>query len=379
MSRYAFFFPASWVLRPIDVGSIWSDSRGLTGSEMACIVNAIELARMGNEVYLFTNIKDDAQIYVGTSSVRLRRYGQWNCHAGEPWDALCSWMIPEPLKIAQSCQFKFFNQQCADLDLCEPGWEEYVDIFAPLSNSHAKHMANMTSFPKDKWRVLNNGVYLDKFKSGDKVPGKMIWASSHDRGLHWLLEVFPKIKCKVPSANLHIFYNFDGLRRFIDSDGEPGSELAEISRRARYTLEAIRRLDGKGVFVHESVSRERMRSEMASAEVLAYPLDPVRFTETFGVTVLEACASGVVPILCRADAFGELWGPVSACVSPPYKDHKEEFVDKVIQILSDKDMRSRMSRQCVEYAGKFSWAEIAKRLDLTLKSRGAEGLPKVEW
>jgi glycosyltransferase involved in cell wall biosynthesis len=375
MSRFAFFYPSSWMREPINVKSIWTSPRGLTGSEIACIIYATELSKLGHEVYLFTNVTKDA-----TDHIEFKSYNQWfKKYRHQYWDALCSWMIPEPLKVANPSQFRLFNQQCADLDLCEAGWESYVDVFAPLSHSHARNMAEMTSFPKERWCVLNNGVYTEDFKPGNKIKGKLIWASSHDRGLHWLLEAFPKIRQKVPDANLHVFYNFSGLNRFAQMEAPPSGEFAEIVYRSKYVKEALHRLEGKGVFAHGSVSRDRIKQEMASAQALAYPCDPVRFTETFGVTVLEACASGAVPILCTADAFGELWGHPSICVPPPYSEHKDEFIDNVIRVLSDQLFYKRAQKTCVEHAKKFEWSAIVKQLELTLTTRGQQGLPKVKW
>lgn len=360
---------------PIDIKNIWTAPRGLTGSEIACVIYSLELSRRGHEVHLFTKVVEPAPL----EEVQFHEYGEWSDLSFQHWDALCSWMIPEPLKIAQKSQFRFFNQQCADLDLCEAGWESYVDVFAPLSHSHARHMAGMTSFPREQWRVLNNGVYTEEFKSGQKTPGKMIWASSHDRGLHWLLEAFPKIKNQVSHAELHVFYDFDGLNKFAQMEPPPSGELAELVHRSKYIKEAFRRLEGKGVHAHGSVSRDRIKEEMASAQVLAYPCDPVRFTETFGVTVLEACASGTVPILCTADAFEELWGKPSVCIPTPYPEHKEEFIRQVIRVLSDKQFYDEAKDRCIEYAKKFEWANIAKQLELTLETRGKKGLPQVRW
>ena len=338
------------------------------------------MARLGHSVNLFTKvpyaIQKDGIIFIP--------YQEWaSTYHRQSWDALCSWMIPEPLKIAPPDAYRFFNQQVSDFGQCESGWESYVDTLAPLSHSHAHHMASMCSLPKERWRVLYNGTDTSYFKPGEKVPGKLIWASSHDRGLHWLLELFPQLLQAVPEANLHIFYNFNGVRAFSQwtaSGNSPRDKFVEeLGRRSRYTLESIRRLSSKNVTVHESVSRQTICDEMASSQVLAYPLDPVRYTETFGVTVLEACASGTVPIICQADAFKELWGDCSVAVDPPYHAHKREYLSNLIRVLCDDIYREGIAKRCVSHASQFDWNILGKNLETCLLTRGRSGLPEVKW
>ena len=377
--RVAFFFPPLCMTRPVDPASIWTSSRGLTGSELSCVMYALGLAERGHSVTLFTRATGPGQV----GDLTILHYDDWErTFKDQHWDALCSWMVPQPLGLAKPDQFRFLNQQCSELTLFEPGWESYTDLFTPLSNSHANYMADKTPFPKDRWRILHNGVDMGAFAPGRKDPGKMIWASSHDRGLHWLLEAFPQIKQRAPHANLHVFYNFEGIVQFANMDAATQAmspTYPELSRRSRYTLEALARLEGNGVHVHESVSRDRIRKEMATSEVLAYPCDPVLYTETCGVTVLEACASGTVPVLCTADAFGELWGSVGLNVPTPYEDHRGEFVEHVVNVLTDADLRESLSEECVAHARNFSWPALILKLEECLVSRGSAGLSGVEW
>jgi glycosyltransferase involved in cell wall biosynthesis len=373
--RCAFFFPPSQIRATMDMDNIWTADRGLTGSEMTFVMYALEMARRGHWVTAFTGIIKPTNL----ERVVCCNYDDWaSTYKDQHWDALCSWMTPEPLKIANSTQFRLFDQQVTDFSLCEPGWESYVDILTPVSHSHANFMKPTTNFPIEKWRILYNGVNTADFKLKEKIPGKMIWASSHDRGLHWVLESFPKIKKAVPHATLHIFYNFSGLEGFARLTNATGF-MAELCNRSRYTLEAIRRLEGKGVYTYKSVSRQRIQEEMATSEILAYPCDPVRYTEAFGVTVLEACAAGTVPVICTADAFAELWGGVGLNVPPPFPQHKDEYVEKLIHVLKNSKSRKLLSEGCIEYAKKFEWSTLVTDLEKCLLTRGQEGLSLVKW
>ncbi len=376
--RVAVLYPSSNIRVPFNPAELWTSSRGMTGSEGSCVHYAISLAKLGHSVTLFVKSVGPGH----TDGINVCPYEEWaSTYAAQHWDAVCSWMTPEPLKLAQPGVFRLFNEQVSDFSCCEPGWESYVDLFCVLSQSHADYMAGQTGFDRTRWRIMHNGVDCNAFRPGEKVRGKCIWASSHDRGLHWLLEVWPKVRAGFPDATLHIFYDFNGVEVFSRMEGfDPSQEsnrrYNELGQRSRYVLEALRRMEGKhGVHTYKSVSRDRIKDEMASSSVLSYPLDPIHYTETFGVTVLEACATGTVPVICAADCFDELWGKVSVKVQPPYPSHKDKYVDNLVRTLGS-DHLSLVAKNCVDHARQFDWEVLGRRLEATLLSRGVDGFAK---
>jgi len=371
--RIGFFYPESSVFKPIDPDRIWTSDRGLTGSEYALFRYALGLSRLGHGVTIFTKFTKVGDL----EKITCCPYQEWQqIYHSQPWDALCSWMTPEPLKIAQPDQFRFFNQQVSDFNMCESGWENYVDVLAPLSFSHASYLKTRTNYT-GKWRILYNGVDTQEFKPMEKIAGKIIWASSHDRGLHWLLEAFPLIKSKVPHAELHVFYDMHGLHAFANRENSNSPQIRELKQRSQYTIEALKKLTLYGVHSHGSISRDRMIKEMNSAELLAYPCDPVTYTETFGVTVAEACAAGAIPVICAADAFKELWSEAVDHVDPPFSDHKDQFVELVVRNLTDSEYKNKNRERCVNHAIKFDWSNLISNLEEAISSKGAYGLPVV--
>lgn len=113
----------------------------------------------------------------------------------------------------------------------------------------------------------------------------------------------------MPDAELRVFYRLapwlDRARGLDD----------EVGRRARYVEAALERLrDGWGVTVVGPVPNAQMARELQSAAVLAYPCDPVRYTEGFGCSVLDAAAGGCVPVISDADALAEVHGAASLTI-----------------------------------------------------------------
>jgi len=145
--------------------------------------------------------------------------------------------------------------------------------------------------------------------------------------------------------------------------------LGEQARRSRYIREALRRLDGHGIELMQSVSRNRIVSEMSEAEVLAYPCDTVNWTEGFSVTLMEACAAGTVPVTTDVDALGSIYGGHVPVVQSPVGERLGEFSDIVIQALTDPDFRSGVTKSARALADQHRWPDIAKRLVSLISSR----------
>ena len=357
--------------RPINFNNIWSNPRGLTGSDLGVVITAKEMAKLGHDVSLFTVCEGEKpDIWEGVKIYHIRDKMSIITENAE-FDAIVSWSEPDILRDLPKKPVKVVCMMLNDFSYCQPGFDEHVDIWTSPCQMLIDHLTTQPNSPnKNKIIVLPLGCdptwYSDR-----RIPGRVIWASSADRGLHLLLQEWPKIKAAVPHADLRIFYNFN----YTNVEGmEPNSNnhahFLELGHRARYMKETIKRLKHFGVLHMGSVSRERIQYEMSEASVLAFPCDTVAFTEGFSVTTLEAHASFTVPVIGDADCLGSIYKNSGCLMIPrPVKNHMKEFTDAVIKSLIDKSFADDVISKCRIFAEEYSWANSARKLEGIIKER----------
>jgi glycosyltransferase involved in cell wall biosynthesis len=375
MRRIAFIYNGFNMPNPINPNEIFSSSRGLTGSEMAWLMYSIEMQKLGNDVTMFANFTHPGDV----GDITCVPFHEWEeVYCNQKWDVVITFMSSEPLRhVKHGETLRLFNQQNPIFNPSEREMD-FVDFLLPLSHSHANYLSGQSNFDKRRYRVMYNGVDNNAFDSSgfEKKRNKLIWASSHDRGLHWLLEIYPELKMIFPDITLDIYYGTHGLQSYVSN---PDSVNRELLYRARYILNAIEKLKDFGVTLKGSVSREDMAVAMKESWSMVYPLDPIHYTESFGVSVLEACSCGTVPVICGADAFDELWSPVCLISPAPYSDNKNQFLSNVFEILEcDEKTYEEYSNRCINYARKFNWKDLAVKFNEFINDTST-GLEEVNW
>lgn len=250
-------------------------------------------------------------------------------------------------------------QMLNDHSFVKPGYDDWVDRYVGVSQQQADHVASCYPETKGRWNVVPLGCDPELY-SDRRVPGRVVYCSSPDRGLHWLLSVWPHIRAAVPNAHLRVFYHWTDDLLGVET-GHP--HLVEIAQRKRYIKHAMEALKLLGVEHVGSVSREQMAKEWSEASVLAYPCDTVAFSEGFSVSILEAHASYTMPVITDCDCLGEVYA-ASGCrmVSGPVRDHLHEFTSAVVSALNPREnvLGARA------FAEKRTWAHTAKQLEALL-------------
>jgi glycosyltransferase involved in cell wall biosynthesis len=363
------FLYGPWAIgdRKIDIANIWGSSRGLTGSELSFFSFAREMFRRGHDINIFLH-GAEKQLWEG---IQVYPHNQFEKEINSSFDAAYTWMEPDPLKFVPDSVLRILNQQVNDFDYCQPGFDKFVDVYTSPSQSHLDWVRQFTPIPT-KWEVMPNGCDPSQYTEGYRVPGRIIWASSPDRGLHLLLQAWPNIKKVVPEAHLKIFYDMDGwLKKFSNMPVVDHSVMGEWACRAGYIEFALNHILVSGFDIEKcgSVSRIRMIKEMNEAMVLAYPCDTMKYTEGFSVTTMEACAAGIVPIISSVDSLGQIYGGAVPMVQAKACDHLPEFTELVIKALKDSDFREKVIVKTRVLAAQHAWPILAEKFEKLIFSK----------
>lgn len=359
-----------------DFDHLYDDQRGLTGSEYSYIRIAEEFHKLGHEIVLYTLACKSRPYY----HLLVKSFSDISS-INNSYDAVISWNEFNCLKLIPTNCLKLVNLQINGFEHCYPGFDSYFDVVTSpslahqqrlLSNNHLLFDGSSFILDHSKSDVLTNGcdpfVYDQLSKLGiTKVPGRFIWASSPDRGLHWLLQEWPKIKKAIPKAHLKIFYRVKPwLSHFLSLEKKDLSfedSLVHQRSRAFYIAEALKKLSNHDISLVDSVSRHQINKEMYESQIMAYPCDTVNWTEGFSVSLMEACAAGVIPITSDVDALGSIYGSHIPTIKSPIGNHLEEFTETVIKSITNLEYGNEIIKKAKELSQMYTWEIKAKELE----------------
>lgn len=358
----------------LDFSQLWTDPRGLTGSEVGLARIAEELAGLGHDVTIYTQALDKQWWQIAIRPLEDL--------PGPKVDATISFNDPRPLENASG--LRVCPMWLNSTEFAGPGkfWE-WTDLWLSPSKGHrdfflskphqvwrpgtADVIAHYEAEP-EKWEVAELGCDPERYGLVEKVPGRVVYCSSPDRGLHLLLEQWPRIKRAVPHATLKVFYR---LKPWLDQWFESPyiASTQPLRARAAYIEEALRRMQHPswGIHIVDSVSRRDIELEQSQAECLAYPCDPVNdFTEGFSCSTLEGCIAQACPVVSDADALGDLYR--DACSVVPRGDWRA-FGDQVIRVLTDAESRRELNKSAYSFAKERTWKATALRIEKLISAR----------
>lgn len=354
--------------RPLDFTNVFANKRGLTGTDLAFVRLCQEFKRLGHDVHAFTVQSSDLKSWQG---ITLHPAHTLPNVVDDSFDAVINFNEPNLFIGLKTKAKKIVYMMLNDFSFIKPGFNEWTDLYVGVCDEHSRYVENNSNTP-GKWRTVSLGCDPELYEDR-RVPGRVLWCSSADRGLHWLLSQWSQIKEEVPHASLRVLYHFnydqviDVEPHSISPQGGPyHHHIQEMAQRVRYIREALERLKDLDVVHVGSASREQMVQEWNEASVFGFSADTVAFSEGFSVSTLEAHASFTVPVITDCDCLGGIYKDSGAIVIPgPVGQNLDQFREAVIEQLSNPDP-VRIQR-CREFAQKRTWKECARQLENIIK------------
>jgi len=225
-----------------------------------------------------------------------------------------------------------------------------VDKFFVLTPWHYDFVKGHHALPDEKLQIVPNGVNVeifDEFDPSKKVPGKMIWTSSPDRGLDNLLYCLPWIQERVAEAHLDVYYGWHNYKESVKSRND-----VHGMRQIENLQKAID--DAHGVSMHGRIDQHDLAKKWAECSLWGYP---TTFTETYCLSAKEAQCSGT-PIVCSdVAALSTTVGDYGHLIhhQPYSKEGRVEFVEKCVELLSDREKWVAASARSLEGSKGISW------------------------
>lgn len=353
----------------LDVAKAFDDEEAFVTGTVGGFLNIVwGLAERGHHVDAFCDAKEKISGCRSLAGANVYKFDQ--DRPDESYDAYLSVLEPDILRTIPSEKTKILVQWLNDFSYCRPGHEKFVDVYVSPSETHKNYLLRTTELVDSQISVIPLSINPElHVPSGPRRPFSMAYSASPDRGLHHLLEWWPEIRRLVPEANLRVYYRV--LPWCDDILREPSQRGSQTWRRAKLVRDTFAdptAAGARGLTLVGPLPQRKLMRELATTRVFAYPCDPVRFTEGFSVSVLDACAAGCVPVISGVDAFPELWWN-AACVIPghPADGLDKRWVETLVRALTDDDFASEVrtsakarSRQLTRGAVSLRWEELIK-------------------
>ncbi|HEY2859486.1 MAG TPA: glycosyltransferase [Terracidiphilus sp.] len=343
------------------------DREGIGGSETAAARLAEAFVRRGYRVVVFGDCREGSS--AGVDYVHLERFASFAAafHIDVFIVSRYAQVLLQPVRATQ----RYFWAH--DLRAI-PAWGESGDVLNRragdldaifcLSPTHREAFARTHDLDARKIVITRNGLSPERFRgSEERQLFRFIYSSSPDRGLDTLLELFPRIRERLPEAELQIFYGFDNWDRALRLRDDPASAAWRDRIRAA--------MQQPGVFFRGRVGQQELAREMMRSDIWFYP---TRFEETYCITALEAQMAGTV---CVASDIGALRTTVAdrgvLIGGDAYSEqYRQQAIESVVGLLENREHRDALAAKGREWARRQTWDAVAEEWQATFDRVKAE-------
>lgn len=312
---------------------------GCGGSEEAVIHLTKRWAKMGYDVTVFNNCPQEKTV----DGVKWVRWEKFNPR--DIFDVLIAWR-----------NNPFLEPKVATKKLIDvhdvPSLKYFPKDALRDVKLLVKSQYHRTLFPDlddDNFVIINNGIDMGQFSEiPEKTKNNLVWTSSLDRGLEYLLQMWPDIKKEVPDVTLDVAYGFN---------------LFDVSARGKtaegraWKAKMLKLLSQEGVTDHGRLNSDDVAQLYLKADVWAYPTD---FPEIDCITATKAMAAKCIPITTNYAVMVER-NKAGIMIEGNGADPavQDKFKEELIALLKDESKKQAI-RDKLDVSN-YSWDDVAQR------------------
>ena len=339
----------------------WNPIEGAPGgSEIAICELSKRFAKRGYDVTVFTDpllgnapLVHDGVTWAGTGYCE---------DSSREFDVVIGWRGLDRVEGARGKRRVLWLHDM-HVQFASPKRLAMIDFVAVNSMWHADQVR--PALPGKRIEVLGAGLDPSRF-APEKWPVtrnfySCVWASSWDRGLDFLLGIWPRVvkRAYVPDAKLHVLYGCDGSLNMARKNGDKVAEEKFLGwkKLAQQT---------PGVVLHGRVPNDEYDALLMSSGVYAYPI-PAKgneFGETFGVTIAEAVCAGLRVVASPRGALAEVASPFAfrqVHGAREDKAYQDEFIGALEDALTITDTNETRELLASEARARFDWNRVVDR------------------
>lgn len=373
--RHRFLPPRIWEKNEITLlcgpgAEVWnpdSVKTGIGGSEEAVIYLGKELTKMGWKVTVYGNPGEKAGDFDGVT------YLPWyDANTKDEFNVLILWRFIGFLDVNPKAKFKmlwlhdvpnnpdFTKERVDKLDKIAVLSEYHKSLLRMFNNGRPERIPDSKIFvtangiPTIPTTIVDEASVTDGADGSIVIPTKrksnvLVYSSSPDRGLIYLLNMWPSVLKEVPDAELHIFYGFQVFDAV--SQGNPG--------RMAWKKEIMEKMRQPGIVYHGRVGHDELHRFMANTSIWAYPTD---FTEISCITGMKAQRFGAIPVCTTLAALNEtVRNGLKVDVDITEEEGQQEYFNALVGLMKDKAKQEEIRSSMVVWAEKkFDWVNIAQ-------------------
>lgn len=289
---------------------------GIGGSETAVIKLSKYWASKGYKVTVFCSC-EETKVYDGVSYRHMREFTP-----NDVFDILILWRDISMLSFMKPIANKVYGDMH---DLFRPNSITVTNIQNVTKVCcKSKFHASLIQNAEDKVCHVSNGGAYDVSKKVEKDKNYIIYASSYDRGLAYMLKWgWPKIKKACPDAYLRLYYGWDLFDKMHGNDPE----------KILFKNTIVELMKQDGIEECGRVSQEFLEAEKRKANIHWYVGD---FGEIDCITVRESASAGAIPVVSgEIPVFKEKEYCLTVDGNPRTKQAQEKGAEMVIKLLQD--------------------------------------------